>query len=82
MQQNILSILKAQDTGFVEDLYVTFFNKTDPFIPTKREDYWTQALKTLVPHCLNIEESIYGCYFVQIFLNSFDSRPLVLGLQF
>ena len=31
---------------------------TDPFIPTKREDYWRQTLTSLAPQGLNIEESV------------------------
>ena len=31
---------------------------TDPSIPTKREDYWRQTLKTFAPHDFNIEESV------------------------
>ena len=36
----------------------TFINKTDPFIPTKCEDYERKILKPLDPHGLNIEESV------------------------
>ena len=32
------------DTGFVEDICITFIDKTEPFIPTKREDYWRQTV--------------------------------------
>ena len=45
-------------TSFVEDVCITFIDKTHPFIPTKCEDYWRQALKFLSLHGLNIEESI------------------------
>ena len=44
-------------TGFI-DVCITLIDRTDPFIPTKHEDYWRQTLKTLAPHDLNIEESI------------------------
>ena len=45
-------------TGFVEDVCINFIDKTDTLISTKLEDYWRQTLKTLAPHCLNIEESV------------------------
>ena len=44
--------------GFVQDVCVTFINKTDPFIPTKCEDYGRKILKAFDPHGLNIEESV------------------------
>ena len=36
----------------MEDVCITLIDKTDTFIPTKREDYWGQTLKTLAPHGL------------------------------
>ena len=64
---------------------ITFIDKTDPFIPTKREDDSRQTLKMLAPHGLNIEK--FSCLgyifcFVQILFNIFDARPLVLRLWF
>ena len=32
-------------TGLFEDIYVTLIDKTDPWAPTKREDYWIPTLK-------------------------------------
>ena len=59
MQQHLFEHFQSPGhTGFVEDVYITFIDKTDPFIPTKREDYWRQTLKTLAPQGLNIEESV------------------------
>ena len=50
-------------TGFA---CILFIDEADPFIPTAREDYWRQTLKTLAPHGLNIEESVclFGLYLL------------------
>ena len=45
-------------TGFLQDTYVTFIDKTDPRAPTKREDYWIHILKTKAPMGLHVED---GC---------------------
>ena len=44
--------------GFLQDVSLTFIDKTDPSDPLKREDYWRNTLKTMVPFGLNIEESV------------------------
>ena len=69
MQQHLFEHFQSPGhTGFIEDVCITLIDKTDPFIPTKREDYWRQILKTLAPRGLNIEESIslFKLYFVLI----------------
>ena len=43
---------------FLEDVSLTFIDKTDPSDPLKREDYWRSTLKTMAPFGLNIEESV------------------------
>ena len=59
MQQDLFEhVQRAEHTGFVEDVYINFIDMTDPFIPTKREDYWRQTLTSLAPQGLNIEESV------------------------
>ena len=59
MQQHRLEhVQNPGHTDFIEDVCITLIDKTDPFIPTKREDSWRQTLKTQVPHSLNIEDSI------------------------
>ena len=59
MQQQLFQHFQSPGhAGFIEDVCVTLIGKTDPFIPTKREDYWRQTVKLLAPHGLNIEESI------------------------
>ena len=49
----------ASHDGFLKDVSIAFIEKTDPFHPLRREDYWRQTLKTMVPHGLNIEENIF-----------------------
>ena len=40
MQQHLFEHFQTRGhTGFVEDVCITFIDKADPFIPTKREDY-------------------------------------------
>ena len=59
MQQHLFRHFQSPGhTDFIEDVCITQIDKTDPFIPTKREDYWRQTLKTLAPHGFNIEKSI------------------------
>ena len=87
MQQHLFEHFQSPGhTSLVEDIYVTFIDTTDPFIPTRREDYWEQTLKTLASHDLNTQERVYYsgyiCCSVQIIFNTFDARPLVLGLRF
>ena len=43
--------------GVLNDVSITFINKTDPSAPLKREDYWKRTLKSLAPFGLNIEDS-------------------------
>ena len=35
--------------GFLEDVSITFIDKTDPSDPEKREGYWIQTLKAAAP---------------------------------
>lgn len=58
MQQHLFEHFQnPRHTCFVENICITFIDKTDPFISTKPENYWRQALKNLAPHGLNSEES-------------------------
>ena len=43
--------------GFLEDVSLTFIDKTDPSDPLKKEDYWRSTRKTLTPFG-HIEESV------------------------
>ena len=59
MQQHLFGHFQSPGhTDFVEDVCITFIDKTEPFTPTKREDYWRQTLKTLAPNGLNIKENV------------------------
>ena len=40
--------------GFLENVSIPFIDKTDPSNYEKRENYWMQTLKTMVPWCLNV----------------------------
>ena len=44
--------------GFLDDVSITFIDKTDPSNPLKREDYWRRTLKIMAPFGLNIKESV------------------------
>ena len=58
MQQHLFEHFHSPGhTSFI-DVCITLIDKTDPFIPNKREDYWRQILKTLAPHGINVEECI------------------------
>ena len=43
--------------GFLEDVSLTYIDKTDPSDQRKREDHWRSRLKTMASFGLNIEES-------------------------
>ena len=48
--------------GFLNDVSITFIDKTDPSNPLKREDYWKRTFKTMVPFGLNIEDNCLISY--------------------
>ena len=59
MQQHLFNHFCASgDCGFIENLSLTFIDKTDPSDLLKREDYWRSTLKTMALFGLNIEESV------------------------
>ena len=43
---------------FLDDISITFIDKTDPSDPIKREGYWRRTLKSMAPFGLIIEKSI------------------------
>ena len=43
--------------GFLNNVSITFIDKTDPSDPLKREDYWRRTLETVAPFGLNIENN-------------------------
>ena len=48
----------AGHNGFFNDLSITFIDTIDPSNPLRREDYWGQTLKVMVPYGLDIEDSV------------------------
>ena len=59
MQEHLFSHFSmAGHNGFLIDVSITFIDKTDPSDPLRREDYWRETLKTMVPYGLNIEDSV------------------------
>ena len=48
--------------GFLNDVSITFIDKTDFSDPLKREDYWRRTLKTMAPFRLNIEDNCLISY--------------------
>ena len=48
----------AGHNGFLNDVSVTFIEKTDPSDPLKRENFWGEKLMTMAPYGLNIEISV------------------------
>ena len=48
----------SDDGGFLEDVSLTFEDKTDPSVLLSRAHYWRSTLKTMAPPGLNPEESV------------------------
>ena len=44
--------------GFLNNVSITFIDKTDPSDPLEREGYCRHTLKTMAPFGLNIEKSV------------------------
>ena len=56
MQEHLLSHFSSPShNGFLNNVLVTFIDKTDPSDPLKREDYWKRTPKTMALFGLNIE---------------------------
>ena len=69
MQEHLFSHFSmADDDGFLNDVSITFIGKTDLSDPLRREDYWRQTLKTMVPYGLKILKTVsHGCFCVYFF---------------
>ena len=48
----------SEHSGFLNDVSITFIDKTDPTNPLQRENYWKHTLKTFAPYGLNIKENV------------------------
>ena len=56
MQEHLLSHFSSPGhNGFLNNVLVTFIDKTDPSDHLKREDYWKRTPKTMALFGLNIE---------------------------
>ena len=53
-------ILNPRHNGFLNDVSITFIDKTDPLDSFKLEDYWRRTLKTFALFGLNIEDSVWS----------------------
>ena len=62
MQEHLFSHFSIADhDGFLNDVSISFIDKTDPSDPSWR-DYWRQTLKTMVPYGLNMEDCLMGVF--------------------
>ena len=62
MQQIRKHFLSPGRNEFLNDVSITFIDKTDLSDPLKREDYWRRTLKTMSPFRLNIEDNCLISY--------------------
>ena len=68
MQKHLLSHFPmAGHEGFLNDVSITFIDKTDPSDPFRREDYWRQTLKTMVPYGLNTDDRVWRMLLCLLF---------------
>ena len=57
MQQHLFEHFPSEGhCSFLEDLTITFIDKTDPKDPNRREHYWRNTLKTMATLVLNVED--------------------------
>ena len=63
MQEHLFRhFLSPGCNGFLNDVLITFIDKTDVSDPLKREDYWRKTLKTIAIFGLNIENDCLISY--------------------
>ena len=48
----------AGHNGFLNDVSITFIDKTDPPDPLKHKNFWQGTFMTMAPYGLNIEDSV------------------------
>ena len=54
MQPPVFEHFSLNDhNGFLEDCSITHIDKNDWSDPTRREEYWTRVLETVIPYGLN-----------------------------
>ena len=57
----------AGQSCFVNDTEIRFIDKSDPSDPTRREDFWTDIIKTRYPQGLNNIDSYHYLLFLQFY---------------
>ena len=69
MQQHLFEHFPSEDhCSFLEDLTITFIDKTDPKDPNRREHYWRNTLKTMATLVLNVEDDQVDSAMLQNFM--------------
>ena len=63
--------------GFLNDVSVTFIDKTDPSDPLDCENYWWETLMTMASYGLNIEDSVWFLPFDNIEVGIFYSAYIL-----
>ena len=59
MQQHLYEHCNSEGHHcFLDEISITLIDKTDPFEPLKRENYWRSILKAMAPWGLNVEDSV------------------------
>ena len=59
MQQHLFEHFASEGhCSFLEDVNITFIDKTDPKDPNRREHYWRHTLKTMAPLGLNVKDDL------------------------
>ena len=57
MQQHLFEHFVSEGhCSFLEDITITFIDKTNPKDPNRRKQYWRHTLKTMTPLGLNFED--------------------------
>ena len=73
MQKIFLVISQWQATkGYLNDVSIAFIDKTDPFDPLRREDFWRQTLKTMASYGNNIEDIVWYVLLLLLFYMVFN----------
>ena len=68
--------LSEGHNDLINDVKIVFIDKTDSSDLTRREEFWSIKLKTLVHYGLNVEEQLSGvCCFWQ-FLRYFSRNAI------
>ena len=78
MQENLFRHFSSPGhNGFLNDVSVTFIDKTDPSDHLKGEDFWRETLMARAPYGLNIEDSVWVLPFDNIEVSTFYSTYIL-----